>query len=563
MELCAKCGHEISDGGKFCPHCGQPQPSDTAVDNSSFFVVEREKSLSGALSNFYIKIDDTNEYKVENGKKIKIPMEEGKHSIKITMLAKRECVEIDFPLIQLLKLSLNKLTGAIEYLLFPNSNMAGAILGVPVGSNPNDAVMVATNSIGGMFKKAVAGAQEGIHKALANSETQKRVLQIIEIETKNILDEDLDVLIRYSVEVGPKDLFVDWVKVALIEKDSSILSRYSDDKNKIYDSFFMPIMEKVLSCEGYDIYWQECQKNIEKFINKIANTFFYELLRENNARVKTSLQVGFETGAILNRIGIEGFFEPKIIACKMESNFRTLEKFSNGVATFDDRNIVSVRKWLATKTFDEIRAEYGLTNSPSSYAVSLNDKDKKRVYLFRIGNNVHFVYEDSSYITNRTELANIRKHIEKIYALDKIAYFKEDGEYHRDLKVSGGGTNLFLSQSTLVRGSYTDKVKSETVVTDTRYTKILLTNNKTIDLTFDSYEKIKRIMPEKEYDVVDAINENKIISGGSVAMPAVTSAKSNSDDSMEKFEKLKKLFENGLISQEEYDQKRKDLLDSM
>ena len=149
-----------------------------------------------------------------------------------------------------------------------------------------------------------------------------------------------------------------------------------------------------------------------------------------------------------------------------------------------------------------------------------------------------------------------------------IDFYKIEGEYHRDTITSGGGTNYLMTSAagySGIGGSYHSNIKTEIRVEDTRAV-VMYTKEGKRTYSYDALGVFEKILPDKEIDVVKAgrmqASTNSIVDKETVNV-SQTENKGSSDDIMEKFEKLEKLKNAGLITSEEYEKKRSAYLDEL
>lgn len=153
-----------------------------------------------------------------------------------------------------------------------------------------------------------------------------------------------------------------------------------------------------------------------------------------------------------------------------------------------------------------------------------------------------------------------------VIPLKNIKYFKEDGDVHAETKISGGGGGgssltgavigaVIAGSAGAIIGSRKsiDEIKSETVLNDQRTVTLYYYENENdtqmqhLVFSYDAYNIFLSLMPEKDYNFV-------ISSAGK---------EPNSDDVKSKLQKLAELRDEGLITEDEYNQKRSVILDSI
>ena len=165
--------------------------------------------------------------------------------------------------------------------------------------------------------------------------------------------------------------------------------------------------------------------------------------------------------------------------------------------------------------------------------------------------------------------------------LEDIQYFSIRGDKYATTEISGGGGTVGGSAITgaIVGGaiaggtgavigsrkeSTIDPIKSNTVVINEKetYIKIKSMDGTISEITASGhsgiknnpekfYEVLKQLIPEKEYAYMEAQRN----------LNSQSSGKENSIE--ERLTKAKELFDNGLITQEEYEKKRESILEDM
>lgn len=151
----------------------------------------------------------------------------------------------------------------------------------------------------------------------------------------------------------------------------------------------------------------------------------------------------------------------------------------------------------------------------------------------------------------------------KAIALDQLLYFKIEGSVQHTSNVTGGGVNLGGAVAGAVIGGSAAAIIGSQVGTETK-TDIVTTDDRKIILSFyengtlvtleikssnkdETIASLRKLIPEKEESVVHAESRK-------AAAPV---AIGSSADELRKF---KELLDTGVISQEEFDAKKKQLL---
>lgn len=148
------------------------------------------------------------------------------------------------------------------------------------------------------------------------------------------------------------------------------------------------------------------------------------------------------------------------------------------------------------------------------------------------------------------------------FPLFDVIYFSREGEVYTETKITGGGGGGSNLGDAIIGGivagapgaiiasrGKNNPVKSETITHDTRRT-ILVCKNKKLSFSPDDYSAFMQLIPDKELSVVQQRKATE-------AVPPTE--KSPSD----RLKELKDLLNNELISQDEYDNKRAEILEKI
>ena len=150
--------------------------------------------------------------------------------------------------------------------------------------------------------------------------------------------------------------------------------------------------------------------------------------------------------------------------------------------------------------------------------------------------------------------------------LEDIEYFKSDGEKYREQQISGGGSTginiggailggIIAGDAGMIIGGQrkVEEIQSTTITHDNRKTKVSYFEGKkrnTLYFSFEDLEYFQDTIPEKEYDIVNTKRKNEYI-------------KEDTSSTKNKIKELKELLDEGLIDKEEFEQRKKKLLDEM
>ena len=148
---------------------------------------------------------------------------------------------------------------------------------------------------------------------------------------------------------------------------------------------------------------------------------------------------------------------------------------------------------------------------------------------------------------------------------DDIQYYVLDGEKYHEQIISGGGSGDINIGGAIIGGMIAggagmvlggqrkvNEVTSTTVEHDTRKIKMIYLKNgisSVIYFEIDIYDFLLDKMPEKDYEVVVTNKRSKHINF--------------SVSDLDKMKELKLMLDDGLITQEEYEQRKNKILDNM
>ncbi len=194
------------------------------------------------------------------------------------------------------------------------------------------------------------------------------------------------------------------------------------------------------------------------------------------------------------------------------------------------------------------------------------------VYCFNCNINVMndaycYIWKDDKYLNICDSV--IRKGIK--IKLDQIKYYRMIGDKYVTTEVSGGGGGGTSLAGAVVGGMITggagavigsrksvESIQSKTTVHDDREVYIY-SKDQTQILKFNSemYEVLFQLLPEKKYETV------LITTHQASAQPVESNNSTNNVDMKSKLIELKTMFEEDLITEEEYNRKRHELLEKI
>ena len=113
--FCNQCGAELVPGAAFCLKCGRPTaPAGEGGGPRAFTVTFiREKQWFAVNPGVKIVIDDQDEYRIENGEALRIPMAPGTHSVVFKCGIRNKIIDLTVQKDLELHLKWNRLTGSL------------------------------------------------------------------------------------------------------------------------------------------------------------------------------------------------------------------------------------------------------------------------------------------------------------------------------------------------------------------------------------------------------------------------------------------------------------------
>ncbi|MEI3595330.1 MAG: zinc-ribbon domain-containing protein [Anaerobutyricum hallii] len=225
----------------------------------------------------------------------------------------------------------------------------------------------------------------------------------------------------------------------------------------------------------------------------------------------------------------------------------------------EEQERIKKEKETLSGEWDKAMEERGYSSKEYIYVAYRN-------YLWVANEKLYEAENKDSYINRylgKTDLIHELSYNE--IPVSDIQYYSKEGDVQYTTKISGGGGGgssisgavvggLIAGETGAVIGSRqkVQEVTSETVKHDSRRTLIRYYKDKQINVIsyvgFEVYDYLLKKIPEK--DLLTIQLEKK----------PVVREKQNSDSIKDKLETIKQLYENELITKEEYEQKRNEIL---
>lgn len=232
-----------------------------------------------------------------------------------------------------------------------------------------------------------------------------------------------------------------------------------------------------------------------------------------------------------------------------------------------------VRFYKASKQYKDKLAELAIPeNSHTIELVELPSKGAK--YPMDIG--VHKIWKDNSEIClfkGEPDISNYSDYFFPILQVIRIPitdieYFSTVGEVYRETKIEGGGGGGTSVGGALIGGALAgeagaiigsrkqvDSIKSETITHDTRKTEFSIKDGEggareIFYFTPKSYTVFKDLIPEKEWEIVNELNKQKILAG----------ARNESETLIEQLKAFAQLRSDGIITEDEFQEQKAKML---
>ena len=112
--FCTKCGNQINEQVKFCPKCGQAVDTGSGGSHNFTLTINRANQWFAINPAVKIVIDNSTEYKIDNGATLNIPVSAGPHNIAFSCSMRNKIVNINVAGNITLNIKWNRITGSLE-----------------------------------------------------------------------------------------------------------------------------------------------------------------------------------------------------------------------------------------------------------------------------------------------------------------------------------------------------------------------------------------------------------------------------------------------------------------
>ena len=232
--------------------------------------------------------------------------------------------------------------------------------------------------------------------------------------------------------------------------------------------------------------------------------------------------------------------------------------------------IIEENKKDVSDWFDCKNKNYGI-NPDNVLAVRKEGYSRyffQKYYYWTKDNSLFLFPQKEDFIYQYINIKNSIKYCEEIAILDcidisDIVYFKTVGDVSYVTNVESTGINVkgaaigaaVAGDAGAIIGSR-PKITSKVEEKDNRYVELKYKDNgtiKTLEFDYTALSIFRNLFPEKEFEYVNFKSEN-------LEEKNVTNDTTTTLSLEEKFEKLKSLKNSGLITEEEFSDKKKELL---
>lgn len=192
--------------------------------------------------------------------------------------------------------------------------------------------------------------------------------------------------------------------------------------------------------------------------------------------------------------------------------------------------------------------------------LKLLDQDVKEPFMFYVtfnGESLRIIpKENISLMTYRQ--SGITTPLKLEIPNDKIQYYIQSGEILTNVSGSGGG-----SAYSMVTGwnGKTNPMTIKTNIIDKRHTSLFYENNgkdTIITFNYEDFHKLKRIIPLKDYEIVQSKYKKENQSNAEGFTNSV-----NSNDHSTRLYAIKKLWDDGLINEDEFRKKKEEIINQI
>ena len=231
------------------------------------------------------------------------------------------------------------------------------------------------------------------------------------------------------------------------------------------------------------------------------------------------------------------------------------------------QNLLIENERRVEEKYQEIKHNVGIPNNSKKvkYKNGYADISRTENFMWIANNELCFFPAYCTY--SEIEKAKVFK-----VHLEKVEYYAIKGEVVHENKISGGGGGGSSLKGAVVGGviaggagavigsrKKTDPIKSELITHDNRETFLNFFDNNNVKhsmfFEYKDHDSFKELIPEKDYNIVNTIQTNLILSK--------VISESESGNVADKIRELAKLKDEGILTEQEFSEKKKALLDKI
>ena len=284
--------------------------------------------------------------------------------------------------------------------------------------------------------------------------------------------------------------------------------------------------------------------------------------------ILTAIFLGLSSAADWNSTCVGTLFIPYIVLVFAILSVQNQQNKAIEKALADENSLNEIRN-----QYQAIKAQVSIPES-SKIITYLKESTKSPIRLANRKTSVYMWKSEetiSFFACAPDDIRSISIADLKVYTIpvSQIEYFSKQGEIFRENKISGGGGGgssiggavaggLIAGETGAIIGSRkkVNEIKSELITHDSRETFLnYFVGNERHSLFFDhvAFQIFNDLIPEKEFSIVNAIKSSEIIKN-----QISTNSQKNVTDQLRE---LAKLRDEGIITENEFSEKKKQLLD--
>lgn len=334
------------------------------------------------------------------------------------------------------------------------------------------------------------------------------------------------------------------------------------DVKILFESFFKPLicnlkdMDEIEKTVFNNVF--ESTKDIIQVVKSTIKNYIFKWNYEIHISDYSSIEINDFSANNIANTGVENYYTPSKL-------FYIIYKRHLGNSTSIENEIETVTNQLFNSLksikFAEVKKKMGGTIGIIA-GIKESNKDGVTCYnsigKFNIGSDNDYLYilNPKKDIWTTTEQLFRANTFYTAIPLEKILYYSVNGSVSRQTKIHGEERSLSSDKKTV----FIKPTTSSTIEIDSRsitlFTKSWIGN---LALSYSSLLALKATIPQKSESMVNEIEKQKYL-GNTQQSPQVILQQKNEPDALAQLEKLAQLKESGIISEEDFNAKKSDLL---